>query len=97
MSSQPRGVLPLLVQCDRLSLGSNWGWWLGALSAWPDHAGTVAVRVRPERLIADGVGPGRNWVRRGIRRDAHLRRSADARVNLAVMGRANRRGRRRRA
>jgi hypothetical protein len=96
---------PMLAQRNHFSLDWKEAWRLDTPSAWLAEAWPVQVEVvfkdpvpvRPERLIAQGLGPSRNEVRRRIKCAIPLCRPRTAGFTFTVMARAYQRGRRRRA
>jgi hypothetical protein len=96
---------PLLARRNRFTLDWNGAWRLDTASAWLEEAWPVQVEVvfkdpvpvRPERLIAQGLGLSRNKARRRIKVDIAQRRPTSARFTSTAMARAYQRGRRRRA
>jgi hypothetical protein len=96
---------PMLAQRNHFSLDCKGAWRLDTPSAWRAEAWPVKVEVvfedpvpvRPERLIAQGLGPSRNKVRRRIKCAIPLYRPRTAGFTFTVMAPAYQRGRRRRA
>jgi hypothetical protein len=96
---------PMLAQRNHFSLDWKEAWRLDTPVAWLAEAWPVQVEVvfkdpvpvRPERLIAQGLGPSRNEVRRRIKCVIPLCRPRTAGFTFTVMARAYQRGRRRRA
>ena len=84
---------PLLARRSRFTLDWTGAWRLDAPPAWLAGARPVQVEVvfedpipvRPERLIAQGLGLSRNEVRRRITCDIPLRRSTSAGFTFTVM------------
>ncbi|GAA1563823.1 DUF1062 domain-containing protein [Actinomadura kijaniata] len=84
---------PLLARRNRFALDWAGAWRLDAPAARLDEAWPVRVEVtfedpvpvRPERLIARGLGLSRNEVRRRIKCDVPLRRSTSAGFTFVVM------------
>ncbi|MFD0971540.1 DUF1062 domain-containing protein [Plantactinospora endophytica] len=84
---------PLLARRNRFSLDWTGAWRLdipsGSLDqAWPVQVAVVfedPVPVRPERLIAQGLGLSRNEVLRRIKCDVPLRRTTSAGFTFTVM------------
>jgi hypothetical protein len=84
---------PLLARRNRFTLDWTGAWRLDAPPAWPGGAWPVQVDVlfedpvpvRPDRLIAQGLGLSRNDVLRRIKCDIPLRRPASARFSFTVM------------
>ncbi|WP_345575111.1 DUF1062 domain-containing protein [Nonomuraea rosea] len=84
---------PLLARRNRFTLDWTEAWRLDAPSAglgekWPVQVEVVfedPVPVRPERLIAQGLGLSRNEVRRRIKCDIPLRRTTSAGFTFTVM------------
>ncbi|WP_436678774.1 DUF1062 domain-containing protein [Micromonospora sp. URMC 105] len=84
---------PLLARRNRFALDWTGSWrldtpsdWLG--EAWPVQVTVVfedPVPVRPERLIAQGLGLSRNEVRRRIKCDIPLRRPTSAGFTFTVL------------
>jgi hypothetical protein len=94
---------PLLTRRNHFTLDWKGTWRLATPPALPDETWPVRaevgfeapVRVRPERLIAQGFGLGGNEARRRMKRDIPPRRPTGAGFPFTV--RAHQRGRRRRA
>ncbi|MEU5566281.1 DUF1062 domain-containing protein [Micromonospora musae] len=84
---------PLLAHRNRFSLDWTGAWRLDTPSAWLDEAWPVRVEVafedpvpvRPERLIAHGLGLSRNEVLRRIKCDVGLRRRTSAGFTFTVL------------
>jgi hypothetical protein len=84
---------PLLARRNRLTLDWKGAWRLDTPSAWRAEAWPVTVEVvfedpvpvRPERLIAQGLGLSRNEVLRQIKCDIPLRRPTSAGFTFTVM------------
>jgi hypothetical protein len=84
---------PLLARRNRFTLDWTGAWRLHTPSAWLDEAWPVQVEVlfedpvpvRPERLIAQGLGLSRNEVLRRIKCDIPLRRPTSASFTFTVM------------
>ncbi|MFI7576884.1 DUF1062 domain-containing protein [Micromonospora sp. NPDC049497] len=84
---------PLLARRNRFSLDWTGAWRLDAPSTWLDEAWPVQVEVvfedpvpvRPERLIAHGLGLSRNEVLRRVKCDVPLRRSTRTGFAFIVM------------
>ncbi|MEV1145074.1 DUF1062 domain-containing protein [Micromonospora sp. NPDC049799] len=84
---------PLLARRNRFSLDWTGAWRLDAPSAWLHGAWPVQVEVafedpvpvRPERLIAHGLGLSRNEVLRRVKCDVPLRRSTRTGFAFIVM------------
>ena len=84
---------PLLARRNRFTLDWTGAWRLDLPSAWHAGAWPVTVQVafedpvpvRPERLIAQGLGLSRNEVRRRIKCDIPLRRPANAGFTFTVL------------
>ncbi|WP_243713085.1 DUF1062 domain-containing protein [Actinomadura sp. 6K520] len=84
---------PLLARRNRFTLDWKGAWRLDAPSAWLDEAWPVKVEVvfddpvpvRPDRLIAHGLGLSRNQVLRRIKCDIPLRRTTTAGFTFTVM------------
>jgi hypothetical protein len=84
---------PLLARRNRFTLDWTGAWRLDAPSAWLDEAGPVRVEVvfedpvpvRPDRLIAEGLGLSRNQVPRRVKCDIPLRRPTSAGFGFTVM------------
>ncbi|WP_231332722.1 DUF1062 domain-containing protein [Actinomadura graeca] len=84
---------PLLARRNRFTLDWTGAWRLDAPSARLDEAWPVKVEVvfedpvpvRPERLIASGLGLSRNEVRRRVKCDIPLRRRTSAGFAFTVM------------
>ncbi|MEV4295957.1 DUF1062 domain-containing protein [Microbispora rosea] len=86
---------PLFARRNRFALDWNGAWRLDAPSARLDDAWPVRVEVvfddpvpvRPERLIAHGLGLSRNEVLRRIKCDIPLRRPTSAGFTFTVLAR----------
>lgn len=86
-------VDPLFARRNRFSLDWAGAWRLDAPATWPDEGEAVRVEVvfedpvpvRPEWLIAHGLGLSRNEVLRRIRTDTPLRRTTSAGFGFTVM------------
>lgn len=84
---------PLLARRNRFTLDWKGAWRLDTPSAWLDEAWPVKVEVvfedpvpvRPERLIAQGLGLSRNEVLRRIKCDIPLRRPTSAGFTFTVV------------
>ncbi|MEQ4303453.1 DUF1062 domain-containing protein [Plantactinospora sp. B6F1] len=84
---------PLLARRNRFTLDWTGAWRLDTPSAWLDAAWPVQVQVvfedpvpvRPERLIAQGLGLSRNQVLRRVKCDITLRRSTSTGFTFTVM------------
>ncbi|XRQ15085.1 DUF1062 domain-containing protein, partial [Actinomadura welshii] len=84
---------PLFARRNRFTLDWTGAWRLDAPSPWLDEPWPVRVEVvfedpvpvRPERLIAHGIGLSRNEVRRRIKCDVPLRRPRSAGFAFTVM------------
>ncbi|MGI5201288.1 DUF1062 domain-containing protein [Spirillospora sp. CA-108201] len=84
---------PLLARRNRFTLDWTGAWRLDVPSPWLDEAWPVQVEVvfddpgpvRPDRLIAHGLGLSRNEVLRRVRCDVPLRRQASAGFTFTVM------------
>jgi hypothetical protein len=84
---------PLLARRNRFALDWTVAWRLDTPPAWPDEACPVQVEVvfedpvpvRPERLIAQGLGLSRNEVLRRIECGIPLRRPTKAGFTFTVM------------
>ncbi|HEY7485034.1 MAG TPA: DUF1062 domain-containing protein [Streptosporangiaceae bacterium] len=84
---------PLLARRNRFTLDWKGAWRLDTPSAWLDEVWPVQVEVvfedpvpvRPERLIAHGLGLSRNDVLRRIKCDIPLRRPTSAGFTFTVM------------
>ncbi|MDO3705688.1 DUF1062 domain-containing protein [Micromonospora sp. C28SCA-DRY-2] len=84
---------PLLARRNRFTLDWTDAWRLDIPSAWRDEAWPVRVEVvfedpvpvRPERLIAHGLGLSRNDVRRRVKCDVPLSRRTSAGFTFTVM------------
>jgi len=84
---------PLLARRNRVTLDWTGAWRLDTPSAWPDEARPVQVEVvfedpvpvRPEQLIAQGLGLSRHEVLRRIKCDIPLRRPTSAGFTFTVM------------
>jgi hypothetical protein len=84
---------PLLARRNRFTLDWAGAWRLDAPSAWRAEAWPAKVEVvfedpvpvRPERLIAQGLGLSRNEVLRRIKCDIPLRRPTSAGFTFTVM------------
>ncbi|WP_240809926.1 DUF1062 domain-containing protein [Actinomadura sp. WMMA1423] len=84
---------PLIARRNRFTLDWTGAWRLETPSAWLDEAYPVEmevvfddpVPVRPDRLIAQGLGLSRNEVRRRIKCDIPLRRPTTAGFTFTVM------------
>ncbi|MFP3962332.1 DUF1062 domain-containing protein [Actinomadura fulvescens] len=89
---------PLLARRNRFTLDWTAAWRLATPSAWRDEAWPVRVEVvfddpvpvRPERLIAQGLGLSRNEVLRRIKCDTPLRRRTNASFTFTVLPRSGR-------
>ncbi|MFG2104987.1 DUF1062 domain-containing protein [Micromonospora echinaurantiaca] len=84
---------PALARRNRFALDWAGAWRLDTPSTWLDEAWPVQVRVvfedpvpvRPDRLIAQGLGFSRNEVLRRIKCDIPLRRTTSTGFTFAVM------------
>ncbi|WP_243709473.1 DUF1062 domain-containing protein [Micromonospora sp. 15K316] len=84
---------PLLAHRNRFSLDWTRAWRLDTPSAWLDEGWPVRVEVafedpvpvRPERLIAHGLGLSRNEVLRRIKCDVGLRRHTSTGFTFTVL------------
>ncbi|WP_432934452.1 DUF1062 domain-containing protein [Microbispora sp. CA-135349] len=84
---------PLLARRNRFTLDWTAAWRLDTPSPWLDEAWPVQVEVvfedpvpvRPERLIAEGLGFSRNEVLRRIKCDISLRRPRSTGFTFTVM------------
>jgi hypothetical protein len=84
---------PLLARRNHVTLDWTGAWRLDTASAWPGEAWPVQVEVvftdpvpvRPERLIAHGLGLSRTEVLRRIKCDIPLRRPISAGFTFTVM------------
>ncbi|WP_328808915.1 DUF1062 domain-containing protein [Nonomuraea montanisoli] len=84
---------PLLARRNRFTLDWEGAWRLDAPPSWPDEAWPVQVEVvfedpvpvRPDWLIAHGLGLSRNEVLRRIKCDVPLRRTTSAGFTFTVM------------
>ncbi|MEV0149434.1 MULTISPECIES: DUF1062 domain-containing protein [unclassified Nonomuraea] len=84
---------PLLARRNRFALDWQGAWRLDTPSAWLDQGWPVQVEVvfhdpvpvRPERLIAQGLGLSRNEVLRRVKCDIPLRRTTSAGFTFTVM------------
>ena len=84
---------PLLARRNRVTLDWSGAWRLDVTPAlhdarWPFDVGVVfddPVPVRPERVIAHGLGVSRNDVRRRIKCDIPLRRPTSAAFTFTVL------------
>jgi hypothetical protein len=84
---------PLLARRNRFTLDWKGAWRLDTPPAWLDEAQPVQVEVafedpvpvRPDRLIAQGLGLSRNDVLRRIKCDIPLRRPVKAGFTFTVM------------
>jgi hypothetical protein len=84
---------PLLARRNRFTLDWEGAWRLDIPSAWPDEVPPVQVEVvfedpvpvRPERLIAQGLGLSRNEILRRIKCDIPLHRPTSAGFTFTVM------------
>lgn len=84
---------PLLARCNRFTLDWEGAWRLDVPAAWPDEALPVEAKVvfedpvpvRPDRLIAQGLGLSRNEVLRRIKCDIPLRRPVNTGFTFTVM------------
>ncbi|MDG4797726.1 DUF1062 domain-containing protein [Micromonospora sp. WMMD1082] len=84
---------PLLARRNHFTLNWTGAWRLDTPSAWPDEAWPVRVEVvfedpvpvRPERLIAHGLGLSRNEALRRIKCDVPLRRPRSAGFTFTVL------------
>ncbi|MEO3820747.1 DUF1062 domain-containing protein [Plantactinospora sp. B24E8] len=84
---------PLLARRNRFTLDWTGAWRLDSPSAWPDQAWPVQVRVafedpvpvRPERLIAQGLGLSRNEVLRRTKCDIPLHRRTSTGFTFTVL------------
>ena len=85
---------PLLARRNRFTLDWDGAWRLDIPSGWPRGAWPVKVRVafedpvpvRPERLIAQGLGLSRSEVQRLVKCDIPLRRPTSASFTFTVHG-----------
>jgi hypothetical protein len=83
---------PLLARRNRFTLDWKGAWRLDTPSAWRDEAWPVQVEVvfedpvpvRPERLIAQGLGLTRNDVLRRVKCDIPLRRPVSSGFTFTV-------------
>jgi hypothetical protein len=95
---------PLLARRNRFTLDWKEAWRLDTPSGLPDEVWPVQVEVgfeapvpvRPERLIAQGLGLSRNEVRRRVKCAIPLRRPTSTGFTFTVMALAYQRRRRRR-
>jgi hypothetical protein len=86
---------PLLAQRNRFTLDWTGAWRLDTPSAWLDEAVPAQVDVtfvdpvpvRPERLIAQGLGLSRQEVLRRVKCDAPLRRPTSTGFTFTVVAR----------
>ncbi|GAA4386231.1 DUF1062 domain-containing protein [Actinomadura verrucosospora] len=86
---------PLLARRNRFTLDWTGAWRLDVPSSWQDGAWPVRVEVvfedpvpvRPDRLIAQGLGLSRNDVLRRIKCDVPLRRPRTTGFTFTVMAR----------
>jgi hypothetical protein len=84
---------PQFARRNHVTLDWTDAWQLDATPAWTDEAWPVQVRVvfadpvplRPERLIAHGLGLSRNEVLRRVKCDIPLRRPASTGFTFTVM------------
>src|SRR6185437_10605432 len=89
---------PLLARRNRCTLDWTDAWRLDVPPAWPDGTGPERawpvrvqvvfadpVPVRPERLIAQGLGLSRNEALRRVKCDIPLRRPTSAGFTFTVM------------
>ncbi|MER6831618.1 DUF1062 domain-containing protein [Streptosporangium sp. NPDC000563] len=84
---------PLLARRNRFVLDWTGAWRLDIRSAWSDEAWPVRVEVvfedpvpvRPERLLAQGLGISRNEVLRRIKCDIPLRRTTSTGFTFTAM------------
>src|SRR4029077_13057441 len=84
---------PLLARRNHFTLDWQGAWRLDTSSAWPGEACPVQVQVafedpvpvRPERLIAQGLGLSRNEVLLRVKCDIPLRRPVSAGFTLTVL------------
>jgi hypothetical protein len=84
---------PRLARRNRFTLDWTGAWRLDTRSAWLDEARPVLVEVvfedpvpvRPDRLIAQGLGLSRNGVLRRIKCDIPLRRPTSAGFTFTVI------------
>lgn len=84
---------PLFARRNRFTLDWTGAWRLDVPSAWPEEAWPVQVEVvfadpvpvRPERLIARGLGLSRSEVRRRVKCEIPLRRPTSAGFTFTVM------------
>ncbi|MFC3986553.1 DUF1062 domain-containing protein [Streptosporangium jomthongense] len=84
---------PLFAQRNHFTLDWTGAWRLETPSAWLDEAWPVQVEVtfddpvpvRPERLIARGLGLSRNEVLRRVKCDVSLRRTTSTGFTFTVM------------
>lgn len=84
---------PLLARRNRFTLDWTGSWRLDTPSAWPGEAWPVRVDVvledpvpvRPDRLIAGGLGISRNEVLRRVKCDVPPRRPRSAGFSFVVM------------
>ncbi|MBO4269382.1 DUF1062 domain-containing protein [Microbispora triticiradicis] len=84
---------PLLARRNRFTLDWTGAWRLDTPAAWLDEAWPVRVEVvfedpvpvRPDRLIAQGLGLSRNEVLRRIKCDTPLRRTTSSGFTFIVM------------
>ena len=87
---------PLLARRNRFTLDWKGAWQLDSATAWRPEELPVKlevvfedpVTVRPERLIAQGLGLSRNEVRCRIKCDIPLRRPTSAGFTFTVMARS---------
>jgi hypothetical protein len=84
---------PLLARRNRFTLDWTGAWRLDTPSTWRDEAWPLRVEVvfddpvpvRPDRLIAQGLGLSRNEALRRIKCDIPLRRPTSTRFTFTVM------------
>ncbi|MFC6880694.1 MULTISPECIES: DUF1062 domain-containing protein [Actinomadura] len=84
---------PVLARRNRFTLDWTGAWRLDVPSTWLDDAWPFKVEVvfddpvpvRPERLIAQGLGLSRNEVLRRVKSDVPLRRSRTAGFTFTVL------------
>ncbi len=84
---------PLLARRNRFTLDWTGAWRLDVPPAWPDEALPVQVEVvfedpvpvRPERLIAHGLGLSRQQVLRRVKCDSPLRRPTSTGFTFTVL------------
>src|SRR5215469_5213902 len=85
---------PLLARRNRFTLDWTGAWRLDTPPAWPDEAWPVQVEVvfedpvpvRPERLIAQGLGLSRSEVLRRVKCDIPVRRPTSTGFTFTVTG-----------